>query len=79
MRNLPDEPDKAPAAHNIRIFEARDMYSEAEYVCAEIKRLVHFNPSLKYRDIAVISNSIEEYSEVLKAAFERYDIPWTWS
>ena len=76
MRNLPDEPDKAPAAHNIRIFEARDMYSEAEYVCAEIKRLVHFNPSLKYRDIAVISNSIEEYSEVLKAAFERYDIPY---
>ncbi|MDE7104649.1 MAG: exodeoxyribonuclease V subunit gamma [Ruminococcus sp.] len=76
MRNLPDEPDKSPTAHNIMIFEARDMYSEAEYVCAEIKRLIHFNPSLKYRDIAIISNSIEEYSEVLKAAFERYDIPY---
>ncbi len=75
MRNLPDEPDKAPEANNISIFEARDMYSEAEYICAEIKRLVYFNPLLKYKDIAVISNNIEEYSEVIKAAFERYDIP----
>lgn len=76
MRNLPYEPDKAPSADNIRIFEARDMYSEAEYVCAQIKRLIHERPSLKYRNIAVISNSIEEYSEVLKASFERYDIPY---
>lgn len=76
MRNLPDEPEKAPELQNIQIFEARDMYSEVEYVCAELKRLVHFNKSLKYRDIAIISNNIEQYEDVLKASFERYDIPY---
>lgn len=76
MRNLPYEPHNAPELKNIGIFEARDMYSEVEYVCARIKKLVHINESVKYRDIAIISNSIEQYADVLKAAFERYDIPY---
>ena len=61
---------------NIRIFEARDYYSEAEYVCATIKRLIYSDSTLKYRDIAIISNNIEEYSEVLEASFNRYEIPF---
>ena len=76
MRNLPDSPETAPAPENIHIFEARDMYSEAEYICAEIKHLINRDKTLRYRDIAVISNKIEIYGEVLKAAFERYDIPY---
>ena len=76
MRNLPNEPQSAPQPKNIRIFEARDMYSEAEYVCAELVRLIHADKSLKFRDIAVISNKIEDYADVLKAAFARYDIPY---
>ncbi|MCM1133763.1 MAG: exodeoxyribonuclease V subunit gamma [Ruminococcus flavefaciens] len=76
MRNIPPEPDNAPESSNIGIFEARDMYSEVEYVCAELKRLVHADKSLKYRDIAVISNNIEQYADVLRTAFERYDIPY---
>lgn len=76
MRNLPNEPENAPKPDNIRIFEARDMYSEAEYVCAELVRLIHSDKSLKFRDIAVISNNMEEYADVLKAAFARYDIPY---
>ncbi len=75
MRNLPNEPQNAPKPENIRIFEARDMYSEAEYVCAELIRLIHNDNTLKFRDIAVISNKIEDYADVLKAAFARYDIP----
>ena len=75
MRNLPNEPQNSPMPENIRIFEARDMYSEAEYICAELIRLIHGDSSLKFRDIAVISNKIEDYADVLKAAFERYDIP----
>lgn len=73
--NLKNEPEKAPKAENIRIFEARDMYSEAEYVCASIKHLLYEDSSLKYRDIAVISNDIANYAQVLKAAFKRYEIP----
>ncbi len=66
----------APKAENIRIFEARDMYSEAEYVCASIKHLLYEDKTLHYNDIAIISNDIAGYSEVLKAAFKRYDIPY---
>ncbi|WP_297955532.1 PD-(D/E)XK nuclease family protein [uncultured Ruminococcus sp.] len=74
--NLCNEPDKAPKPENIHIFEARDMYSEAEYVCAAVKHLLYEDRSLRYRDIAIISNDIAVYSDVLKAAFGRYDIPY---
>ena len=52
------------------------MYSEAEYVCASIRHMIHEDKSLRYRDIAVVSNDIAKYSAVLKAAFSRYDIPY---
>ena len=76
MRNRAPRPNEAPAAHNIRIFEARDMYSEIEFICAEIKRLVAAEDGLRYRDIAVISNNITDYSDLLRAAFNRYEIPY---
>lgn len=66
----------APVSENIKIFEAKDYYSEAEYVCATIKRLICSGKFMRYSDIAVISNNIEQYSEVLKTAFERYNIPY---
>ena len=76
LRSRRYTPENAPVPENIRIFEARDMYSESEYVCASIKRLIHSDKKLRFRDIAVISNDIEKYSAVLKAAFGRYDIPY---
>ncbi len=76
LRDSRKEISEIPKAENIKIFEAKDYYSECEYVCASIKRLVYSDKSMKFSDIAVISNNIEEYSEVLKAAFERYDIPY---
>lgn len=72
----PGSGDVPPTPDNIHIFEAKDFYSEAEYVCASIKRLICSVKGLRYSDIAVISNSIEEYAEVLESAFERYDIPY---
>ena len=75
MRSVRPAPENAPKPENIHIFEARDMYGEAEYVCACIKRLIHSDSTLKYREIAVISNDINRYSDILSAAFERYDIP----
>ncbi len=65
-----------PSPENLKIFEARDMYSEAEYVCATIKRLMYEDKSLRYSDIAVISNTIEDYAQLLSASFKRYDIPY---
>lgn len=75
MRNLPAEPENAPGSGHIRVFEARDMYNEAEFVCAEIKRLIHRDKTLRYKEIAVISNDITVYGDVLSAAFKRFDIP----
>lgn len=66
----------APESEHITVFEAKDMYSEVEYVCATIKRIVSTEADVKYRDIAVISNEISGYASVLKAAFGRYDIPY---
>lgn len=65
-----------PEPENIQIFEAKDLYTESEYVCASIKHLVYSDKSLKYRDIAIISNNINAYSDVLRSAFERYEIPY---
>lgn len=76
VRNRAYVPSKAPKAENIRIFEARDMYNEAEYVCATIKHLIYEDRELRYRDIAIISNDIAAYTDVLKAALKRYDIPY---
>ena len=76
FRNSLLDASEAPPADDLRIFEARDMYSEAEYVCAVIKHLIYEDRQLHYRDIAIISNDIADYSEVLRAAFRRYDIPY---
>lgn len=68
--------ESIPEPDNIRIFEAGDMYSEVEYVCATIKHLICNDKKLKYRDIAVISNNMEEYADILKDTFERCEIPY---
>jgi len=76
MRSYKKGAGDVPAAEHITVFEARDMYSEAEYVCATIKRLICADSALGFRDIAILSNDIAAYAAVLKAAFERYDIPY---
>lgn len=68
--------DRIPQPENIRIFEAKDYYSESDYVCATIKRLLYSDQSLRFSDIAVIANNIEDYADVLEAALERYEIPY---
>lgn len=62
-------------SENIKIFESRDLYSETEYVCAEIKHIIYENPSLKYNEIAVISNDIKSYAPIIENACRRYEIP----
>lgn len=65
-----------PDPGNIRIFEASDPYIETEYICAEIRRLIYSDSTLKCRDIAVISDNIEDYSGILEAVFKRFSIPY---
>jgi len=59
---------------NIELFLASNPYSEVENVAKKIYDLVK-NHNYKYREIGIITNDIESYSEDAKAIFEKYEIP----
>lgn len=52
-----------------------NIYSEAEFVCENIIRLVR-DENFRYRDIAVICRDTAKYSDALFSAFERFGIPF---
>ncbi len=64
------------ATENIRLFEGEDKTSEAEYAAVKIKRLLAENPSLRYRDFALLVPNVAEYSLPVKKAFAEYGIPF---
>ncbi len=59
----------------VKVYTAADPYSEADFVCAEIKHLV-MEKGYSYSDIAVTAREKEAYSTALEAAFERSGIPF---
>lgn len=61
---------------NIKITECADLYEEADLICSEIKRLVR-EEGYRYRDIAVMSRQLADYTYIFEAAFEKYDIPFS--
>lgn len=58
----------------VRLVRADDSYSEAEYIFAEITRLVR-KEGYKYSEIAVISRSLEEKASLLSDMAGRFDVP----
>jgi len=58
----------------IKLTAAGNCYEEAEYVAAEIRKLVA-EKGCRYRDIAVIARSTQPYQDAIGAAFEKYEIP----
>ncbi len=61
-------------AENIKMFLAKNQYSEIENVAKEITKLVKDN-SLRYKDISVITKNIDTYSSLVRAIFAQYNIP----
>ncbi len=59
---------------NIRLFLANNNYSEIENVANNIIELVRDN-KFRYKDISIITKDIEDYSSLIKAIFNKYDIP----
>ncbi len=59
---------------NIRLFLANNQYSEIENVAINIVKLVRQN-NYRYRDIAVITKSLDVYSNLVKVIFNKYQIP----
>ena len=59
---------------NLHLFLAKNPYSEIEYVAKEIVKLVR-NKNLRYKDISIITQNIDNYSSLVRVIFEKYDIP----
>ena len=72
----PEKPQNRMPTEKISLFEAQDKTAETEYVAVKIKRTMAENSTLRYRDFAVLTPSVEEYSLSLKKAFDEYGIPY---
>lgn len=60
---------------NISIWEADTLVSEVQRMCLEIKRIVR-EEGLCYRDIAVVTGSLDRYANLIQTEFDRYHIPF---
>ena len=60
---------------SIAIISAPAVYEEADFVAAEIRRLVS-EDGYTYNDIAVITRDMSSYQTALESAFERFDVPY---
>ncbi len=60
----------------IRVYEAEDKSGEAEYIAANIRKLLAENKNLRYRDVAVLVPDGGAYSLPFKKAFDEYGIPY---
>lgn len=59
---------------NIELFLAKNQFTEIENVAKEIVKLVRDN-GLKFKEISVITKTMDTYSKIIKAIFNKYDIP----
>lgn len=59
---------------NIHITLLNQPYSEIEYVAKTIIELVR-EKEYRYKDISIITKNIDEYTSIVKAIFEKYEIP----
>ena len=60
--------------NSVTVAECGNLYDELTYIAAEIKRLVH-EENYRYRDIALVTRSIDDSSSALETIFNIYDIP----
>ena len=59
---------------NLHLFLAKNPYSEIEHIAKQIIRLIK-NEGMRYKDIAIITKNIDEYSSYVRAIFSKYNIP----
>ena len=64
----------AENVENIQLFLAKNQYSEVENVATKISNLVK-HENYRYREIAVIAKDLAGYSSLIRAIFNKYEIP----
>jgi len=60
--------------HDISLFTASDIYSEVTRLACNILKSVQKN-NLRFKDIAIICGSPDNYRNIIKTVFDIYDIP----
>lgn len=59
---------------SVRVISGANPYAEAEAVANDILRRIH--NGARWRDIAVITRSVDEYDGIIDAVFRRFGIPY---
>lgn len=59
---------------DISIFLANNQYSEIEYIASQIVKLVR-EKGYRYKDISIITKNLDNYSNLCKVIFDKYNIP----
>lgn len=59
---------------HISVYKADDPYAEADYVCAEIRRLIT-RENYRCNEIVILTREKQRYSSVIESAAQRYGIP----
>lgn len=72
-----DGKNKRVPTDSVRIFAASDRQTEAEYAAVYIRKHLQENSTLHYRDFAVLTPSVGEYSLAIRKAFTEYGIPYS--
>ncbi len=65
-------PEKPEA---VTVYQAADLYEEAEFVASGIRRLV-MEEGFRYKEIAILSRAPEKYLGILDTALEKRGIPY---
>lgn len=60
--------------NNINLFLAKNQYSEIEHIAQNIVKLARDN-NYRYNEISVITKNLDEYSNLCKIIFTKYNIP----
>ena len=75
IKNWVEKQPFAEKSENISVFNALDLYSEAEHTGASIISLVR-DGGLRFRDIGIICGDMEQYLHILTSVFADFGIPF---
>lgn len=66
---------KRTVTENIKLFSNESAEKEVEFAAVKINELI-LDEQYRYKDIALVTGSIEEYAPFIKNIFKRYNIPF---
>ena len=75
IKNWDEKPKFKGDGGNISVFNALDLYSEAEHAASGIISLVR-DCGMRFRDIGIICGDMEQYLHILTAVFADFNIPF---